>query len=129
MSGLLHQRCACHIINLIVKSRLKHIKEKLEDFCRAISWINSYQRIASFKSFCIAQGIHLCKFGLDMDVRWNATYLMLKHVVPYKHTFYMFISVNYPTGGEPLLTDDHWYVAKHMFLVSRSVLHIYCFTF
>jgi hypothetical protein len=28
-TGLINQRCACHIINLIVKSGLKHIKEKL----------------------------------------------------------------------------------------------------
>jgi hypothetical protein len=54
-SNLLHQCCACHIINLIVKCGLKRIKEKLEDFRRAISWLNSSnQRIASFKSFCIA---------------------------------------------------------------------------
>jgi hypothetical protein len=114
-SGLLHQRCAWHIINLIVNSRLKRIKEKLEDFHKAISWLNSSnQCIASFKSFCIAQGVRPCKFSLDMYVRWNATYLMLTHVVPYKHTFSVFISANYPTGGEPLLTDDHWYVAEHM---------------
>jgi hypothetical protein len=70
---LLHKRCACHIINLIVKSRLKCIKEKLEDFCKAISWLNSSnRRIASFKSFCIAQGVYPRKFSLDMDVRWNA---------------------------------------------------------
>jgi hypothetical protein len=31
-AGLMHQRCACHIINLIIKFGLKHIKEKLEDF-------------------------------------------------------------------------------------------------
>jgi hypothetical protein len=69
-SILLHQRCACHIINLIVKSRLKHIKEKYEDFRRVISWLNSSnQHIASFKFFCIAQGVHPCKFSLDMDVR------------------------------------------------------------
>jgi hypothetical protein len=30
--GLMHQCYACHIINLIVKSGLKRIKEKLEDF-------------------------------------------------------------------------------------------------
>jgi hypothetical protein len=72
-SALLHKRCVCHIINLIVKSRLKCIKEKLEDFCKAISWLNSSnRRIASFKSFCIAQGVYPRKFSLDMDVRWNA---------------------------------------------------------
>jgi hypothetical protein len=49
-----------------------------------------------------------------MDVRWNVTYLMLKHVVPYKRTFSVFISANYPTEGESLLIDDHWYVVEHM---------------
>jgi hypothetical protein len=94
-ASLMHQHCACHIINLIVKSGLKHIKEKLEDFCRGISWLNSSnQRIASFKSFGIAHGVHPHKFGLDMDVRWNATYLMLKHLVPYKNTFSVYVSAN-----------------------------------
>jgi hypothetical protein len=114
-SGLLHQRCACHIINLIVKSGLKRTKEKLEDFCKAISCLNSFnERIAPFKSFCIAQCVRPPKFDLDIDVKWNATYLMLKNVVPCKHTFSVFISANYPTGGESLLTDDHWYVVEHM---------------
>jgi hypothetical protein len=36
-SALLHQRCAFHIINLIVKSGLKRIKVKLENFHKAIS--------------------------------------------------------------------------------------------
>jgi hypothetical protein len=114
-AGLMHQRCACHIINLIVKSGLKCIKEKLEDFCRAISWLNSSnQCIASFKSFCIAHGVRPHKFGLDMDVRWNATYLMLKHLAPYKKTFSVYVSANYQVGGESLLTEEHWYVAEHM---------------
>jgi hypothetical protein len=100
-SALLHQICACHIINLIIMSRLKCIKEKLEDFCKAIYCLNSSnQCIAYFKSFCIAQGVHSRKFGLDMDVWWNATYLVLKHVVPYKNTFFVFISANYPASGE-----------------------------
>jgi hypothetical protein len=41
-SALLHQRCVCHIINLIVKSGLKRNKEKLEDFHKAIFQLNSF---------------------------------------------------------------------------------------
>jgi hypothetical protein len=37
----LHQRCACHIINLIVKSALKRLKTYLEDFRTAISFLNA----------------------------------------------------------------------------------------
>jgi hypothetical protein len=113
--GFLYQRCACHIINLIDKCGLKHIKEKLEDFCRAISWLNSSnQRITSFKSFCIAHGVRPRKFGLDMDVRWNSTYLMLKHLVSYTNTFSVYISANCQAAGESLLTEDHRYVAEHI---------------
>jgi hypothetical protein len=63
-ASLMHQHCACHIINLIVKYGLKHIKDQLEDFCRAISWLNSSnQHIATFNSFCITHGVCLCKFA------------------------------------------------------------------
>jgi hypothetical protein len=73
-STLLHQRCACHIINLIMKSSLKRLKMYLKDFRTTISFLNSSnQRIASFKSFCLAVGVCPRKFGLDMDVRWNST--------------------------------------------------------
>jgi hypothetical protein len=80
-STLLHQCCACHIINLIMKSGLKHLKIYLEDFRTAISFLNSSnQHIASFKSFFLAAGVCPHKFGLYMGVRWNSTYLMLKHL-------------------------------------------------
>lgn len=95
-SLFLHQRCACHIINLIVKSGLKRLKPYLEDFRTAVSFLNSSnQRIASYKSYCIAMGVRPRKFGLDMDVRWNSTYLMLKHLIPYKSTFFVFIQTHY----------------------------------
>ena len=86
---LVHQRCACHIINLIVKSGLKRLKPYLEDFRTAINFLNSSnQRIAMFKNYCNAKGVRPRKFCLDMDVRWNATYLMLKHLVPYSVVFF-----------------------------------------
>jgi hypothetical protein len=96
-----------------VKSGLKHLKLYLEDFRTTISFLNSSnQRIASFKSFCLAAGVRPHKFGLDMDVRWDSTYLMLKQLLPYKNTFSMFIHTNY--RGGTLLTPDHWYVDEHI---------------
>jgi hypothetical protein len=50
--NLLHQCCACHIINLIVKSGLKRFKAYAEDFRTAINFLNSSnQRIAMFKNY------------------------------------------------------------------------------
>ena len=67
---LVHQRCACYIINLIIKSGMKRLKPYTEDFRTAISFLNSSnQRIALFKNYCTAQGLRPRKFGLDIDVR------------------------------------------------------------
>ena len=114
----LHQRCACHIINLIVKAGLEIFKPMLQDFRTAISFINaSNQRIALYKNFCIAKGIRPRKFGLDMDVRWNATYLMLKHLLPHRVIFSVFIASHHPMAdGQPLLTDLHWTIAETVLL-------------
>jgi hypothetical protein len=114
LRGLLHQRCACHIINLIVKSGLKRIKVYLEAFRSAISFLkSSNQRITQFHNFCIVKNVRPRKFNLDMDVRWNSTYLMLKHLLPYKEVFSTFIGANYGlVNGEPLLSEGHWVVAQ-----------------
>jgi hypothetical protein len=45
-------------------------------------------------------------------VEWNLSYAETCCAIQ-EHLF-VFISANYPTGGEPLLTDDHWYVVEHM---------------
>lgn len=93
----LHQRCACHIINLIVKCGLKRLEPYLDSFRTAIVFLNaSNQRIAAFKSYCVAMNVRPRKFGIDMAVRWHSTYLMLKHLVPYKETFGVFMETNYP---------------------------------
>jgi hypothetical protein len=88
---------------------LKIIKSYLEDFRTAISYLNSSnQRIYEFHNFCIVKGVQSRKFGLDMDVRWNSTYLMLKHFIPYRYIFPVFIGANYGlVNGEPLLSDGH----------------------
>jgi hypothetical protein len=98
-----------------VHATFEELKPYLEDFRTAISFLNSSnQRIAAYKSFCVAMGVRPRKFGLDMDVRWNSTYLMLKHLIPYKSTFSVFIQTHYHPReeGATLLTDAHWYVGE-----------------
>lgn len=113
-----HQRCACHIINLIVKAGLDVFKPMLSSFRTAISFLNcSNQRIAAYKSYCVAVGVRPRKFALDMDVRWNSTYLMLKHLLPHKTTFHQFITTQYGlVEGQTILTELHWYIAKNILI-------------
>ena len=69
-SFLLHQRCTCHIINLIVKSGLKRLSRYLDNFRTTISFVNSSnQRIAAYKQYCVAMGVRLHKFAVDMLIR------------------------------------------------------------
>ncbi|WVZ90206.1 hypothetical protein U9M48_036529 [Paspalum notatum var. saurae] len=106
-------RCACHIINLMVKAALDVLNPYLDDFRTAISFLNSStQRIAAYKSYCVAMNVRPRKFGLDMEVRWNSTYLMLKHLLPHKETFEVFIQTHHP--NRDLLTRAHWYVAERI---------------
>jgi hypothetical protein len=68
----------------------------LSVFRTAISFLNSSnQRIAAYKLYCIVVNARPHKFGLDIDMRWNSTYLMLKHLLPRKNSFYIFITTNY----------------------------------
>jgi hypothetical protein len=110
----LHQRCACHIINLIVKSCLTILKPYLDDFRKAINFLNSSnQRIGAYKSYCLSMDVTPRKFGVDIDVRWNSTFFMLKHLLPHRSTFSVFIQTQYHVdqGSPPLLTINHYNVA------------------
>jgi hypothetical protein len=51
-----------------------------------------------------------------MDVRWNSTFLMLKHLVPYQSTFSIWIRTNHPckVDGSFLLSDNHWSIAEKL---------------
>jgi hypothetical protein len=74
---------------------------------------SSNQRIAQFQNFCILKDARPREFGVDMDLRWNSIYLMLKHLLPYKEIFSRFIGANYGlVNGEPLLIVGHRVVAQ-----------------
>ncbi|KAK3229321.1 hypothetical protein Dsin_001202 [Dipteronia sinensis] len=74
-----HQRCACHIINLVVQSGLKEVSNRIERIRDAISWIGSSNpRFQEFGRHCTLNGLRPRRFQTDMPVRWNSTYLMLQ---------------------------------------------------
>jgi hypothetical protein len=76
----LHQRCVCRIIILIVKSGLK---QYVDDFRISITFLNALINVLLLiGSIVFSVGVNHCKFGESIDVRWNSTYLMLKHLVP-----------------------------------------------
>ncbi|KAK3204623.1 hypothetical protein Dsin_018669 [Dipteronia sinensis] len=111
-----HQRCACHIINLVVQSGLKKISNRIERIRDAISWIGSSNpRFQEFGRHCTLNGLRPRRFQTDMPVRWNSTYLMLKNCLEYDTTILGFYNMKLAESGCPpaqSLTPDDWYVAK-----------------
>ncbi|KAK3225441.1 hypothetical protein Dsin_005303 [Dipteronia sinensis] len=62
-----HQRCACHIINLVVQSGLKKVSNRIERIRDAISWIGSSNpRFQEFGRHCTLNGLRPRRFQTDM---------------------------------------------------------------
>jgi hypothetical protein len=75
----------CHIINLVVHDGITVVSNFLDNICAAIRFITSApQMVTKFVEYCIANSIKPRKFDLDMKIRWNSTYLMLKKLDGYE---------------------------------------------
>jgi hypothetical protein len=70
---IIHHRCVCHIINLVVQAGITVANKYLNNICAAIRFItNTPQMISRFAEYCKAQDMRPRKFGLDMKIRWNS---------------------------------------------------------
>ncbi|XP_073225712.1 zinc finger BED domain-containing protein RICESLEEPER 2-like [Cicer arietinum] len=85
----IHMRCCAHILSLIVKEGLKDEDISITRIRKAVKYVRSTpSRLARFKG-CVERekisykGI-IC---LDVETRWNSTYLMLVTVVKYEKAF------------------------------------------
>jgi len=84
-----HMRCCAHILNLIVSSGLKEIDNSVLRICAVVKYIRSSpSRFMKFKECVERQKIeykgHIC---LDVETRWNSTYLMLDAAFKHKMAF------------------------------------------
>ncbi|KAK3222401.1 hypothetical protein Dsin_009426 [Dipteronia sinensis] len=111
-----HQRCACHIINLIVQSSLKEVSARIDRIRYVISWIRSSNtRFREFDRHCTLNGLRSRRFQADMLARWNSTYLMLQIYLDYDTTITGFfnmksaeISHSQVQAQAQALTSDDW---------------------
>ena len=106
--SLLHQRYACHIINLIVKADIKEIEDQIHCLRYAISYLKSSNvRIAVFRHYCRHNCLPQRTFSLDVPTWWNLTHLMIKRVLPYKSVFTAWI---HNKLGIDSLKEENWTV-------------------
>ena len=87
--SFLHMRCAAHILNLVVKDGLSeviHSVKKVRAFVRYVR--SSPARLNTFKSSIQQEKIEskslVC---MDVETRWNSTFLMLDSAVKFKKAF------------------------------------------
>ncbi|XP_044362691.1 zinc finger BED domain-containing protein RICESLEEPER 2 isoform X1 [Triticum aestivum] len=85
---LLHIRCACHVINLIVQDGLTTMKGVIDDIRESVKYIKSSpSRLDKFKEVVAQVGIS-CKLpSADVPTRWNSTYIMLESALPFRRAF------------------------------------------
>jgi hypothetical protein len=82
---LFHQRCVCHIINLIVQDGTQELKNYVDNIRSALSYITSTgRRQEEFDYLCDSYSLPHKKFILDVPHRWNSLYLMLTNCIDYK---------------------------------------------
>ncbi|KAJ3703191.1 hypothetical protein LUZ61_006896 [Rhynchospora tenuis] len=73
-----HQRCGCHILNLIVQDGLSVLKDEISNIRDTMKYIKHSQgRMEKFKLACSQSQIPFKKPAWDVPTRWNSTYLML----------------------------------------------------
>ncbi|KAL6861856.1 hypothetical protein ACP4OV_017556 [Aristida adscensionis] len=85
----LHIRCCAHIVNLIVKSGLKYISTSITKIRNVVRYVRSSPgRSDQFKK-CVEKEKISDKslLSLDIETRWNATYLMLESAVKFEKAF------------------------------------------
>ncbi|XP_061358792.1 zinc finger BED domain-containing protein RICESLEEPER 4-like [Gastrolobium bilobum] len=85
----MHMRCCAHILNLIVKDGLKEVDDSILRIRAAVKYIkSSSSRLAKFKVCIEKQKIESnCLVSLDVETRWNSTYLMLDSALKHQKAF------------------------------------------
>nr|XP_028959360.1 zinc finger BED domain-containing protein RICESLEEPER 2-like [Malus domestica] len=85
----LHMRCACHILNLIVKDGMTELSREIEGIRNCVKFIHSSPtRLETFREYCVLMRFDkMSNIPFDVVTRWNATYDMLNSAFKFKQVF------------------------------------------
>jgi hypothetical protein len=85
----IHMRCCAHVLSLIVKEGLKENDDSIKRIRAAVKYVkDGPTRMLNFKK--IVDRANIAYKGivcLDVETRWNSTYLMLEAALKYKTAF------------------------------------------
>ena len=108
--AMFHQKCACHIINLVVKAGLKTtaVKELIVKFKGGLAHIfSNMERKQRFAALCNRMHLSRLRVPWDVDTRWNSTYRMLNRCLPYRAAIGEFLRNSNAEGSalEPSIAE------------------------
>ncbi|KAL0308961.1 UNVERIFIED_CONTAM: putative AC transposase [Sesamum radiatum] len=85
----MHMRCSAHIVNLIVKEGLEEQHESIMRVRNAVKYVRSSPaRLKAFKRCVKKEKIDSkCLICLNVETRWNSTYLMLDAAEKFEKAF------------------------------------------
>ncbi|CAA7043138.1 unnamed protein product [Microthlaspi erraticum] len=74
----LHMRCCAHILNLIVRDGLAHVRQSIIAIRNGVKYVRSSpDRLKTFEIRLDAGKVSRDSLSMDCITRWNSTYLML----------------------------------------------------
>ena len=84
----LHMRCSAHILNLIVRDGLAHVRQSIIAIRNAVKYVRSSgPRLKSFELRVETGKISRGSLSMDCTTRWNSTYLMLTAAIKLRVAF------------------------------------------
>ncbi|KAJ4769470.1 Zinc finger BED domain-containing protein DAYSLEEPER [Rhynchospora pubera] len=124
---IFHQRCGCHILNLIVQDGLNTLHKEIDCIRETMKWIKHSQgRIEKFKLACSQMNIPYKKPQWDVPTRWNSTYLMLELALELKPAIVRYASLD--KKFSKALSDSQWGIlnelVKHLKVFYEATLKL-----
>lgn len=115
----LHRRCVAHILNSVVKDGLKEYSDSIKKIPSAVRYVRSSPyRLQRFKTCAKTKKIDTKSIVcLDIETRWNSTYLMLELALKFQKAFDLIETKDSKyvadlIGKDGLPTDRNWEYAN-----------------